>query len=76
MRYVQLVMGLILVVKGVKECITLPAAISALQIGSPYPAGEAVGLVVGTLALLFGGAILVAQGWRAKRAVIVDAPVA
>jgi hypothetical protein len=76
MRYVRFVIGFILVVKGVKDCIALPAAISGLQIGASYSAGEATGLIVGTLALLAGGAILVMQGWRARRAVIVDAPAA
>jgi hypothetical protein len=69
MRYLQLVTGIVLVIKGVHECVVLPAAIAALRVGSAYSAGEATGLAIGALAVLVGGVTLVLHGWRAKRTV-------
>jgi len=76
MRYLQFVIGIILVFKGVRDCIALPAAITALHVGSAHSAGEATGLVVGSLAVLVGGVALVLHGWRAKRTDAVGAAVA
>lgn len=67
MRYLQFVIGIILVIKGVCDCIALPSAITALHVGSAYSAGEATGLVVGSLAVLIGGVVIVLHSWRARR---------
>ena len=66
MRYLQVFIGLILLAKGVKECVALPAALSALNVTSAYSAGEATGLVIGTLAVLAGGLVLLAHSWRGR----------
>lgn len=74
MRHVQLVIGVILVIKGISDCIALPAALSALQLGTAYSAGEATGLVIGAMAVLAGGVILVLKNWRAPRTIETGAP--
>jgi len=67
MRYMQFVIGVILLIKGIKEVIALPAAASSIHVGSAYTAGEMTGLVVGTLAVVVGGGVLVTRGWREMR---------
>lgn len=74
MRYLQCLLGIILIFKGIKECIALPAGIAALHVGSAYTAGEAAGLVIGTLALLAGGLIFLVYSWRGFRGTAARAP--
>lgn len=75
MRSMQFIIGIILVVKGIGDCFALPAAISALHVGSAYSAGEATGLVVGTLAVLAGGVMLALHTWRARKPMVAaDTP--
>jgi hypothetical protein len=69
MRYAKIIIGVILLIKGIKAVIALPAAISAVHAvaGTPaytagHTAGVMVGLVIGPLAVLIGGAILLANG--------------
>lgn len=68
MRYVLILLGILLVLKGLHECIELARALAPLlHAHSAYAAGKAAGGIVGTLAVLAGGVALIAQGWRAKR---------
>lgn len=71
MRYVKLIIGLLLVAKGVADCIHLPAALAAahthgaLQTGhasSAFLAGEAAGRVLGVEMHLAVGALAVLIG--------------
>lgn len=73
MRYMQCAIGVIFVIKGIRECIALPTAIAALHMGSAYSAGEAAGLVAGAPAVLVGGVALCVHDRRARRAVAVGA---
>lgn len=67
MRYLQVFIGLILLADGVKECMALPAALSALHVASAYSAGEAAGLIIGILAVLAGGVVLLARSCPGRR---------
>ncbi len=85
MRYVKIVVGLLLIAKGVVDFTRLPGALaathahSALAVGhvsTGFLAGEAAGvetgLVVGALAVLIGGVLLVASAWRRGQSSLVN----
>lgn len=74
MRYAKLIIGIVLLIKGIKAAFALPASLSAVHVpagaagfASAYAAGEAAGLVIGTLAILAGGVILFASGLVHRR---------
>lgn len=71
MRYVKLIVGILLVAKGVTDCIRLPAALAAADThGAPlaghassgFFAGETAGRALGAQAGLVVGAVVVLIG--------------
>lgn len=67
MRYLQIVIGLIVLSRGIASGVALPARLSALHLDSAYAAGQATGMTVVPLALLAGGVLLIVQGWSRRR---------
>lgn len=75
MRAVRIIIGALLLLKGLVDCVRMPAALAAahqhaaaaVQAGTAYSAGYSVGvtagLVVGVLILLAGGVLLIVDGW-------------
>ncbi len=90
MRYVKMIVGILLVAKGVIDCIRLPAvlasahshaSLAAGHVASGFAAGEAAGrvagfragAVIGALAVLVGGVLLVVDAWRRRQGAAANA---
>ena len=67
MRYAQVVLGILLVLKGIRECMILPKALWALHATSLAGAGRGAGMLIGTLSVLAGGLLLLFCAWRGRR---------
>jgi hypothetical protein len=83
MRYAKIVIGILLLIKGIKAVIDLPtglamvhASAAAPGFAAGYAAGETVGIVIGALVVLTGGIMLVISGWTHRSGRVAQGPAA
>lgn len=85
MRVVRIIIGVLLVLKGLVDVVRLPALLaiahqraasvaahaSAAYSGG-FAVGQTVGLLVGVLILVVGGVLLIVDGWPRRQRDAVD----
>lgn len=65
--FLEFVVGVILLLKGLRGCLHLPSVLATAHWGSVWSAGHLAITLIGTLATLVGGGLLVAHAWRRMR---------